>query len=131
MRRICVSVSLSLFFFFFFFCPFGLMTRLSQGVDLNWQNPNERGQTLLHHLVARRSAVLVDYISNQHVRFDLADSDGNRPLHEAVRANQPDLVRLLLLRGARRTSRNRAGITAAELAQVLTEYSLLQSDYVF
>lgn len=56
------------------------------------------------HLAARYStseilAILLEYVKRSHY-LDLYDSDGNTPLHLAVRANSAAMVKMLLKKGA-------------------------------
>lgn len=94
-------------------CPDELAQWLvAQGLDINLPSP-KWGRTPLHERVGKIGSIekLLDLGADPN----LADDDGERPLHAAA-IDSPKDVRLLLARGADATARANDGRTALEFA---------------
>ncbi|KAJ0962628.1 hypothetical protein J5N97_027750 [Dioscorea zingiberensis] len=64
-------------------------------------------RTLIHYAVQTASSQTIKIFLLYNVDINLPDDDGWTPLHLAVQTKRTDIVRLLLIKGADRTLRNR------------------------
>ena len=73
----------------------------------------------MHAAILRRDVAAVREALEYGVRFSKQDSEGNLPLHCAVAANDLDIVRVLLDKGAPVNLPNRAGRSPTQVALLL------------
>ena len=75
--------------------------------------------TMMMKLTGRRQVELTQSLLRADADARQADSAGHTPLHVAVRARRPDLIRELVVHGrANINGRDAAGMTAIHLAAV-------------
>jgi hypothetical protein len=81
---------------------------------------SRRGETALHLAAASSSddVEILEYLLEQGAEKDVRNQDGNTPLHVAVLKQNYHAVRLLQLRGASSTIKNKKGQTAVDLAEL-------------
>ena len=72
--------------------------------------------------IRKGNIVEVERLLNEGVDLDVRYRDGWTPLHEACNQGHPDIVRLLLERGADVGARNRHGDTAHDIVVFFAEH---------
>lgn len=81
--------------------------------DLNWRN--KLGETIITRAVVHDQYNFVrHFVETENVDVNIADNEGNTPLHEAATLNDFILVRYLVQHGADSATRNKERKTAAQ-----------------
>ena len=80
--------------------------------------PSELGITPLHYACFKNSKNAVDLLLDLGANINAVDSEGNNCLHYAVNANNPTLLKKLLVRGADKNIPNKKGELPIDLARV-------------
>lgn len=89
-----------------------------EGVSLNILN--QYGQSALHQAALYNASQAVQILLNSdEVLVDLADSDGNTPLHDAALRGNVTVIHLLLQNGADANRKNKRGETPLFIAEKL------------
>lgn len=78
---------------------------------------NRNGWTPLHYAASGSETSVVAYLLDRGAVIDAVAPNGSTPLMMAARYGAPDAAALLLKRGADPRLRNRAGLSAADLAR--------------
>ncbi|OLY77621.1 Ankyrin-2 [Smittium mucronatum] len=98
-----------------------------------------RGWTLLHEAARQGNIDLGTYLmevsdsTNRATRYlnaNIQASNGNTPLHEAVKYNNPDFIEFLLLNGARADIKNNLGHTPTDLCNNQNSLAILESSLI-
>ncbi|XP_011408170.2 PREDICTED: ankyrin repeat domain-containing protein 50-like, partial [Amphimedon queenslandica] len=100
----------------------GVQSALSQGANVNHQNPKEFEGTSLHVAVRGGYHDVVQILLSAGADVNLIDTDGDTALIEAAREGNCDVVELLLKKGADPSHSNNYGETAL-VAAASREYS--------
>jgi DNA-binding response OmpR family regulator len=90
------------------YCYTGDMEKVKElileGADLNLKARN--GKTCLHYAAYSKNLDLVRMLVHDHnLKINERDEDKREPLYDAMKANDPDMVRTLIQLGARTTSK--------------------------
>ena len=95
-----------------------VMKLLIGDADININQPDEHGRTLLHNAASgNENANLVQFLIDQGASVHVADQDGETPLHGAAEWNEePEDVQVLLVAGAEVDARNNMQQTPLHLA---------------
>uniref|UniRef100_A0A1X7T6G7 Uncharacterized protein n=1 Tax=Amphimedon queenslandica TaxID=400682 RepID=A0A1X7T6G7_AMPQE len=104
----------------------GVQSALSQGANVNYENPEEGGATSLH--VAARGGYhdVVQILLSAGAKIRLRDTRGDTALIEAARGGNCDVVELLLKKGADPSHLNYHGNTALIAAAERGHYDTVQ-----
>ena len=70
---------------------------------------------------------ILEFLLDAGWPLNQSDTTSRTPLHRAVERVRPEMVRLLLVRGADRSLRDRSGQTALDLAQKLGDAAVLEA----
>ncbi|TNF91837.1 MAG: hypothetical protein EP297_14945, partial [Gammaproteobacteria bacterium] len=73
-------------------------TLVKQGDDIN--RAGEGGQTMLHLAAKKGQLIVADFLIENDAHINKRDAIHWTPLHHAVKANQAEMVKLLIARGA-------------------------------
>ena len=87
--------------------------------DLNWKREDEHGDTMLHNAILAERLDVVMYILqmvNDEHELNIVNKYRQTPLHLAVLGNIPELVGLLVIKGASTTCRDKQGNSPLHLA---------------
>lgn len=87
---------------------------LNKGADLNMQD--NQGQTALHHAIESEYFDRAIKMIEAGAEVNLADKQGNTPLHSAVKENAPQVIEVLLAKGADLTAVNHEQKNAYQMA---------------
>ncbi|MEZ0539511.1 ankyrin repeat domain-containing protein [Fibrella arboris] len=98
---------------------------ISLSIDVN--NQDEQGQTPLHYAAAHNNSELTDALLKAGANVNLRDKHGNTVLWTAVfnARGKYDIVRLLILHGANKSTKNKANRSPYDFAVQIGDQTLL------
>eukprot|EP01104_Vermistella_antarctica_P006218 TRINITY_DN1693_c0_g1_i2.p1 TRINITY_DN1693_c0_g1~~TRINITY_DN1693_c0_g1_i2.p1 ORF type:complete len:768 (+),score=245.16 TRINITY_DN1693_c0_g1_i2:238-2541(+) len=89
---------------------------IALGADVNWQNPEEDGATILHFAVASGDLVITELLMHNDACCTIQDYKGWTPLHYAAMSDSPGCTKVLIQRGAKTDVKDNDGNTPLEIA---------------
>uniref|UniRef100_A0A1X7TTV1 Uncharacterized protein n=1 Tax=Amphimedon queenslandica TaxID=400682 RepID=A0A1X7TTV1_AMPQE len=104
----------------------GVQSALSQGANVNYQNPKEFGATSLHVAAGGGYHDVVQILLSARAKTYLRDTDGDTALIKAARKGNCDVVELLLKKGVRLLPLNNDRNTALVIAAERGHYDIVQ-----
>lgn len=95
---------------------------LRNGAQVNARDADEK--TPLHYAAQEYQLDVIELLVRGGALVDAQDKDGNTPLSEAVyySRGRGAMITLLLKMGAKRTLKNRHGVSPVELANTISNY---------
>lgn len=92
------------------------LTAMLLGAGADAKARNDDGESVLHWAALSGNALVGKLLLEKGADANLADLKGNRPLHAAADSGNIEMVRLVLARSTDPKAKNRAGLSAEDVA---------------